>query len=442
MSAVATEQGVFRTAFERLDAATREQPAWLRARRTEAMRSFEALGFPTPRDEAWRYTNVSAITATPFRHLLELQAAPRGGADPGDWSLPAAIGPRVVLVNGRLDPERSDPLPEGVRVTSLREAIDRHPGRLETLLGGVALPDGHAFRALNTALIEDGILVEIDPRRRVADPVHLVFVSAPPGSEPLALHPRVLVSAGRESESTIVETHVGADGSVYLTNVVTEILLEDGARLDHYKLGLDGRAAFHLATLAVRQGRDSRFGSLAVTLGGALCRNDIETVFSAEGGECVIDGLFVGDGEQLLDTHTRIDHAKPRCTSRELYKGIMSGASRGVFHGTILVRRDAQKTSAEQTNKNLLLSPRALVNSVPQLLILADDVRCRHGSTTGQLDPAALFYLRSRGIGLAEGRRLLVHAFASEVLDRVRVKALRDELAGLLSRRLPGQEPS
>lgn len=443
MSVVAAETGVFQRSLERLDAdAGRRQPGWLRARRAAARASFERLGFPSTRDEAWRYTNVSAIAETPFRDLLEREPAPHVEPDPGDLRLVAEIGARVLLVNGRLAPERSDPAPEGVRVSSLRQALDRHPGRLETLLGQVARADGNAFRALNTAFIEDGVLVEIEPGRRVADPVHLVLVSAPSGSEPLALHPRVLVVAGRQSEATLIETHVGAEDRVYLSNVVTEIVLEDGAQLDHYKLGLDGRAAFHLATLALRQGQGSRFKNLTVTLGGALCRNDIETTFSAEGGECTLDGLFVGDGDQLLDTHTRIDHAHPRCVSRELYKGIMSGSSRGVFNGTILVQRDAQKTSAEQANRNLLLSPRALVNSVPQLLILADDVRCRHGSTTGQLDPEALFYLRSRGIGLAQARHLLVRAFASEVLDRAQVAPLREALSGLLSSRLPFQEPS
>jgi Fe-S cluster assembly protein SufD len=440
---VAPEKATFQASLERLDAeAGLRQPAWLRARRARARQSYERIGFPSPRDESWRYTPVSVIAETPFRDRLEPEATPHGEPDPAELGLPAEIGARVVLVNGRLAPERSDPLPEGVRVASLRRAIDRHPGRLELLLGQVAQTDGNTFRALNTALLEDGVLVEIEPGRRVADPVHLVLVSAPPSPEPLALHPRVLIVVGRQSEATLVETHVGIEGRVYLSNVVTEVVLQDGARLDHYKLGLDSPAAFHLATLAVRQGRDSGFRSLAVTLGGALCRNDIETVFAAEGGECTLDGLFVGGGDQLLDTHTRIDHAHPRCVSRELYKGIMSGSSRGVFNGTILVRKDAQKTSAEQANRNLLLSPRALVNSVPQLLILADDVKCRHGSTTGQLDPEALFYLRSRGISLEQARHLLVHAFASEVLDRARVAPLREALSGLLSRQLPFQEPS
>jgi Fe-S cluster assembly protein SufD len=441
VSTVAAERDVFRAAFERLETqASPTQPAWLRELRRDAMGRFERLGFPTPRDEAWRYTSVAALAEIPFRHLREAEATALPDGDRGGVRLPASDGPRIVLVNGRPATELSDPAPPGVQVSSLREAIGRYPGRLDRRLGRVANADGHAFRALNTALIEDGVFVEIAPGHRAKDPIHLVFVSAPSGSEPLALHPRVLVIAGRDSQATLIESHLGSGGGVYLTNVVTEIELEDGARLDHYKLGLDSPAAFHLATIAVRQGRDSHFGSVAVTMGGALCRNDIETVFADEGGECVLDGLFLGDGDQLLDTHTRIDHAKPRCVSRELYKGVMAGASRGVFNGTILVRKDAQKTSAEQTNKNLLLSPRALVNSVPQLVILADDVRCRHGSTTGQLDPAALFYLRSRGIGLAEARRLLVHAFAGDVLARVRVKPLRDELEALLERRLPAQE--
>ena len=218
---------------------------------------------------------------------------------------------------------------------------------------------------------------------------------------------------------------------------MSEIWVEDGASLDHHKLQWESVAAFHISTLAVRQGRDTRFSNHSIAVGGTLARTDIETEFTAEGGDCVLNGLFIGTGDQLLDTHTRIDHAKPHCTSRELYKGVLDGRSRGVFNGKIVVREHAQKTNAEQTNKNLLLSREALVNSTPQLLILADDVKCKHGSTTGQLDPLALFYLRSRGIGEAVARSLLTYAFASDVIARIAVPAIREELETFLRRRLP-----
>ena len=235
----------------------------------------------------------------------------------------------------------------------------------------------------------------------------------------------------------MVESYAGNDGPVYFTNAVSEAALEDGAVLDHYMLQREGSESFHVATLAARQGRGSRLSDHSLTLGGSLHRRDVETAFTGEGGECVLNGLFVAGGRQHMDTHTRIDHAKPHCSSRELYKGVLDGKARGVFHGTILVRKDAQKTDAIQTNKNLLLSREALVQSTPALQILADDVKCKHGSTTGQLDAAALFYLRSRGLGEEAARALLTYAFASEVVGRMKVDALRARVTAFLQSRLP-----
>ncbi len=252
-----------------------------------------------------------------------------------------------------------------------------------------------------------------------------------------AAFPRTLILAGRDSQATVVESYGGLPGSVYLTSVVSEVLLEDGARLDHYRLQRESEQAFHIASLGVRQGRDSFFANHAVELGGAIARCDIRAHLDAEGGECLLNGLFVAEAEQLLDTHTTVDHAKPHCTSRELYKGVLDGHSQGVFSGRGVVREGAQKSDAQQTNKNLLLSPKALVNSTPQLEILADDVKCNHGSTTGQIDPVALFYLRSRGIGEQASRSLLTYAFASDVISRFRVPAIRDELESFLRERLP-----
>jgi Fe-S cluster assembly protein SufD len=444
MSTALAETAGFRTAFERLGpelGAT--QPEWLGRRRHEALGRFERLGFPTTRDEAWRHTNLAPLLRIGFRDVREagLPAPATGLLD--RVRPPRVAGPRVVFVNGRLAPQLSQPVPEGIRVRSLREALSQRPDTLEDaledILGRVA-GSAAALRALNTALFEDGALVEIAPGHQAEAPVHLVFVALPGSAAPLAIHPRVLVVAGRGSRASVVESHLGDAEGVYLSNVVTEIVIEDSARLDHYKLQLEGPSAFHLATIAVRQGRDSRFDSHAISLGGVLARNDIETLFDGEGGECSLDGLFVGAGDQLLDTHTRIDHAVPHCRSRELYKGILTDRARGVFDGVVMVRQDAQQTSAEQTNKNLLLSDESLVNSTPRLLILADDVKCRHGSTTGQLDPAALFYLRSRGIDALEARSLLTHAFASEVLGRLELPGLHAEVEGRLQERLPVSE--
>jgi len=255
---------------------------------------------------------------------------------------------------------------------------------------------------------------------------------------PTVAHPRNLVIAGAGSQAAIVETFLGTAGEPYFTNAVTEIVLEDGAILDFSKLEREGDSAFHVATTAVSVGRNANFTSHSISLGGALARNDLNVRLDAEGADCTLNGLFLGNGRQLLDNHTLIDHARPHGTSRELYKGILDGKSRGIFHGKIIVRPDAQKTDAMQTNKNLLLSREALVNSEPALEIFADDVKCRHGSTIGQLDAAAMFYLRSRGIGEDEARNLLVYAFASDVASRIRVAPLRELVERQLGLRLSG----
>ncbi len=366
------------------------EPAWLAERRRRAFERFERLGFPTPHDEAWRYTGVQPITGTSW--------APSGRGF-----------------------ELASPAPPGVRVRSLSGAL----AAAEESFDRIAGPEGSAFAALNTALFEDATIVEILPGTVIADPIEIVL-RAPASSRPALFSPRLLVIAGERSEASLVQTFSG-DGRTF-TNAVTEIALADGAVLEHTQLQNEGLDALHVHALAARQARGSRFTSVHVALGGALARADLRVALDGEGAECTLYGLFVGKGSQHVDTHTTIDHARPHCTSRELYKGILDGSSRGVFHGTILVRPDAQKTDAVQTNKNLLLSRRALVNSTPALEILADDVKCRHGSTTGQLDAQALFYLRSRGIDEEAARALLTWAFAADVAERIRIPSVRAEV--------------
>jgi len=414
------------------------QPDWVRGLREGGRARFAERGLPTTRWEAWRYTNVAPIAAAGFRP-----------AGPGDATVPAGAltplgveafpGPQVVFVNGRHAAELSArPLPEGLEVLSLRDALAREAGGLEPFLGRIAADGTSPFADLNTAHLEAGALIRVRPGAVVSEPLLVVFLStAGADRRPLASHPRTLLVAGRNSQLTLLESYGGPAGDVYLVNAVTEIVLEDGAVVDRYKLQQDSEQAYHVSTLAVRQGRASRFSDHAVCLGGALARNDIETRFDGEGGECSLNGLFIARGGQHMDTHSRIDHAQPHCTSRELYKGVLDGRSRGVFHGCIVVRKGAQKTDAHQTNKNLLLSREALVNSTPALEIFADDVRCKHGSTTGQLDPLALFYLRSRGIGAEAARSLLTYAFASDLVGRIRIPQLRAALEEFLHRRLP-----
>jgi Fe-S cluster assembly protein SufD len=441
---VAEDTELYRTEFEAFVAARRDaEPAWLRRRRGEAIGRFLDTGFPTTSDEDWRFTSVAPIARTAFRRAAPAESAGVRASDVAALSFDHAFeGHQIVFVDGRHAPALSSLAPEGgLEIGSLAEALAREAGRIEPYLGRL-VGDGQAssaFAELNAAFLEDGAFVSVPAGLAVEKPIHLVFLSSrATGLAPSLSHPRNLIVAGRGSQVRIVESYGGVPGAAYLTNAVTEVALEDGAIVDHYKVQRESEAAFHVALMDVRQGRASRFTSRSFSLGGGLVRNDVRQLFAAEGGECVLDGLFLAGGQQHTDTHTVIDHAHPHCTSRELYKGVLDGRARGVFVGRILVREGASKSDAHQTNKNLLLSREALVDSVPQLEILASDVKCKHGSTTGQLDPAAVFYLRSRGITEAAARSLLVSAFAGEVVGRVAVPSLRAGLERHLQERLPG----
>jgi len=434
MTTAAPEAGVYRSEFESFRRSRpRSEAPWLLRLREAGLLRFEELGYPTTRLEDWKYTSVAPIT----RHVFRRPAAPVSADLPDFARDPAFEGTRIAFVNGRYAASLSSvAVRHGVEIASLASILAREPEGLESVLGR-PVRDGGAFAHLNTAFLEDGALVRIPSGTVLESPIHVLYLSTPDGEAPTVSHPRTLILAGRASQATIVESYLGPDDRAYFTNAVTEVVLEDGAVLDHCKLQREGRSAFHVATMSVTQARATRFATHSIALGGALTRNDVDQVFQGEGGECVLGGLFVAGGTQHTDTHTLIDHARPHCSSRELYKGILDGSARGVFVGRILVRKDAQKTDAQQTNKNLLLSRDALVQSVPQLEILADDVRCKHGSTTGQLDPGALFYLRSRGIDAAAARDLLTYAFASDLVGRIKVGAIRDTVAAHLRGRLP-----
>jgi Fe-S cluster assembly protein SufD len=412
-------------------------PEWLVEIRRQAMDRVRKAGFPTVKDEAWKYTSVAPILRVPFA-----TAAPDGPtAVRAPRAVPGGAGAasaQLVFVNGRFARDLSSGTADGgIDAASLREVLANRPEAVEPHLSRIARTP-NAFASANAALFEDGAFVRIPAGTVVREPIHLVFVSEPDFG-PTMSHPRNLVVAEPGSQATIVETWVGTAGELYLTNVVTEVTVGDGAILDFYKVERESTAAHHLATLEAVLHRDSRLTSHSFSLGGAIARNDLNVRLEAEGADCTLNGLFVGSGSQHLDNYTLIDHAKPHGTSRELYKGIMDGKSRGVFHGKIIVRPDAQKTDAMQTNKNLLLSREALVNSTPALEIFADDVKCRHGSTIGQLDAAALFYLRSRGLSAEEARDLLIYAFASDVASRIRVEPLRALIEEHLGLRLPGE---
>jgi Fe-S cluster assembly protein SufD len=396
MEAIALERG-FTPRFRPVP----DEPPALADLRSRAFARFEELGFPTAKTEAWKYTGIQPITAT-------------------DWK-PSPRGIRV-----------SSPLPAGVRARRLTEAETVRVA--EPHLATIAGFEDSAFAALNTALFDEFVVLEIERGAHVAEPICLSFGGEDAGGTPVVSFPRILILAGKGSQASIVETWNGAGRR--LSDAVTEVALEDGAILEHTKLQTESEETFHVHTLAARLARDSRFTSHNVAFGAALARTDLHVALAGEGSECHLYGLYAGKGRQHLDNHTVIDHVKPHCSSRELYKGILDGASRGVFHGRIIVRPDAQKTDAIQTNKNLILSREALVNSTPALEILADDVKCKHGSTTGQLDAAALFYLRSRGIGEAEARALLTYAFAADVAEKITVATVRRAVERELGLRL------
>jgi Fe-S cluster assembly protein SufD len=398
--------------------------------RQDAARRFAELGFPTTRDEEWRFTNVSSIAKTQFSAAPSDLNAWEGAQLDKRLSL-NEVGLRLVFVNGRYSPELSaQQRPRGIRATPLREAN----GAVEAHLARYAAYQDRAFVALNTAKFGDGACIEIPKGVVVEEPIHLVFLAAG-GDVPVISHPRSLVVIGPDSQATVVESYLG-HGAEYFTNAVTEVVAGDHSVVDHYKVQQEDERSFHVATLQVQIGRDANFSTLSISLGGAgLVRNDINAVL-AEGSEATVNGLYLASGNQHVDNHTAIDHARPHGTSHELYKGILGGTSAAVFNGKIIVRPGAQKTDAKQTNKNLVLSEGATIHAKPELQIHADDVRCTHGATIGQLDQEAIFYLQSRGIARELARDTLTHAFARDIIDRVKVGPLRARLEQVLLERL------
>ncbi len=421
---------------EPLDRLADDGPAWLASRRREGMARFLALGFPSPDDEEWRQTPVAAIARTDFRPA---EPAPAGSVAWEGLALDhAADGPRIVLINGRFEPSLSalGDLPDGLEILPLREAARAEGPGVAALLGSVARTADRAFASLNDALWTDGALVRVAAGTAVEPEVHVVHVTVPSG-DATAWNPRTLIVAGDGSELHVTETFTGLPGATYLTNAVSEIAVGANAEVHHVRVQAEPDSAYHVGLLEGRQARDARLVSHNLSWGAALARHDVGSRLDGEGAECLLYGIAVASGRQHVDNHTSLDHAKPHCPSWELYKSILSGAARSVFNGRIVVRPDAQKTDAKQSNRNLLLSRDALAYTRPQLEIYANDVKCTHGATVGRLDDDALFYLRARGIGTAEARDLLVHAFAGEVLEAVKRPGLRRRLEAELWRRLP-----
>jgi Fe-S cluster assembly protein SufD len=414
--------------------------SWMDTLRKEAIERFAQTGFPTTRDEEWRFTSVAPIARTAFRPGPAGHVAVPGNGDAAAIMVHAALGlsgARLVFVNGILSPELSSTasLPDGVRIEGIGGILDSEKDRLEPYFKSVNGTDG-AFAALNMAFMQDGAFVQIPPGCNLEEAIHLVFLTVPDGP-PLLSSPRNLVLAGAGSRCTVVESYYGQGTGAYFTNAFTQIAAGENATVEHTKVQRESHEAYHIGNLTARLDRDSRFISHSISVGGSLVRNDLRARLDAEGAECTLNGLFVGTGRQHVDNHTVIDHAMPYGTSREYYKGIMGGTSRGVFDGKIIVRPGAQKSDAKQANKNLLLSDDALVDTKPQLEIYADDVKCNHAATIGRLDEASLFYLRSRGLDRREARSLLIRAFAGEIVERITVDPIRRGL----DREISGDPP-
>jgi Fe-S cluster assembly protein SufD len=429
MTQVAERQEVFAAPFEAL----RREPAFeaggLAPLRQAAFDRVLRRGLPTTRDEEWRFTNIGPIASL----QAERAASPsvtRAAVAPFRFEGTSAT---LVVINGRFAPALSDldALPAGVSVRSLADGFT--PGALER----TPPAGGTVFIDLNTALFEDALVIEIAPRAIVSEPLHVLFVGVP-GPQPAIVSTRLRVTAGEQAQAAILETYVDLDarGAALFTNAVTEVQAAPDAILDHVKLQAQGETSFHLASMIAHLQRHSTVTSHSLTLGARIARNDIIAVLDGEGAECTLQGLYVGSGDRLIDNHTTIDHARAQCPSHEIYKGILTGRARAVFNGKIVVRPDAQKTDAKQTNKALLLTDEAQINTKPQLEIFADDVKCTHGAAIGQLDEDALFYLRARGIADRDARNLLIHAFAGDVLTGVKLASVRSAAMALVEETL------
>jgi Fe-S cluster assembly protein SufD len=397
---------------------------WLELVRGSAMDRFEQLGFPSVRDEEWKYTNLATLA----KESVEPVTSADQTGDVSRFAYPEASGAHLVVVNGFLNEELSVTTGLGdVVATDLFRAVDdaRYNKIIRKYLARNAGYHNNGLTALNTAFIQSGVFVYVPKNVKLEKPLQITFIG---GTANSAAFPRVLVIAEENSSATLIENFVAGSEDRYFTNAIAEIVLRDGAHLEHYRLQRESKKAFHVSTTSAELGRASRYDTTSINLGAQLSRHDISVVMDHEGAETWVDGLYMVDSDQHTDTHSVIDHKQPHCNSHQLYKGILDGNARAVFNGKIFVREGAQKTDAMQTNKNLLLSDKARVDTKPQLEIYADDVKCAHGAAVGQIDPEELFYLETRGIGPELSRSLLTYGFAEEVIAKIKLESIRTEL--------------
>jgi Fe-S cluster assembly protein SufD len=427
--------GLYQTHFESFERALNgESKSSLHQLRREAMGKFSDSGFPTTRHEEWKYTNITPITKIDFKPVLQYEG--QGIAQGQLRQFSFGTEHQLVFIDGHFSPalSTSGRLPKGVYCGSLATALKESVAPVQEYLGTGVKIDETPFVSLNTAFLKDGAFIFVPDGVILEESIHLLFVASGLGEAFIA--PRNLIVVGKRSQASVVESYVSLKDAQYLTNAVTEVVIGDDAVLEHDKLQNESIKAFHIAMIHARLGGKTAFASNSIAIGGAIVRNNVTAILDAEGSECTLNGLSLGTATQLIDNHTTIDHAKPNCASHELYKSILDGKSRGVFNGKIFVRFQAQKTDAKQTNKTLLLSDEATIDTKPQLEIFADDVKCTHGATVGQLDAEQVFYLRSRGIDEMAARDILTFAFAGDVVNRVHVEPLKAQLEALVQGRL------
>ena len=433
---VLKERDLYSEDFETVQREGKEEPRWFQDYRRKGMETFLERGFPTRKKEEWRFSDFRSLARTEFHSSLSANRD-FSRADLDQLPFSELQCPRIVFVNGAVRPDLSRFEDNaGLTVTTLRAALCNSPEAIKAHLGKHAILEDNPFVALNAALSRDGFFIHVNPGTIEGLPVQVLHVTTD-SSQPVRTHLRNLVVVGDNSQFTLVECYLGAGDNVAFTNPVTEVVVGANSMVRHYRLQNESSSGFHVSCNEVHQDRDSHYRTLSIDLGSRLTRNDFRCVLDGEGGLAGIDGLYLLKDRQHLDNYTTLEHVKPHCDSRELFKGVLDEHARGIFRGRIIVHKDAQKTDSKQTNNNLLLSDHALVNTKPQLEIYADDVKCTHGATIGQLDQEALFYLRSRGIPRAAAHSILIYAFASEVIERVRVDSLRDQLVEYLIGWLP-----
>jgi len=407
---------------------------WVNNHREENLGHFREVGFPSQLDEDWRYTSIRPITSKQFRD----ESLPSDQIDLNLFAMEKLDSYQVVFINGvchtALDLESYC---EGLRIDSLANVLETCPESIESHLGSAIHPNRHGFTALNNAFSATGAVIELESQCWVDKPIELLFIQS--GGESLS-QPRNIIISNSGSHAEIIERHVSSEAGYALTNSTTEVMLSEQAKIDYYLIQMPSQDAYHVCGIWAKQGKASRFSCRTITLGGALIRNDLRAEMNEIDAHCDMFGLYSMSGKQHVDNHTTMIHGAENCTSNELYKGVLDKHSRGVFHGRIKVEKGAQKTDAQQTNNTLLLSWDAEIDTKPQLEIYAEDVKCSHGATVGQINEASLFYLRSRGIDEEDARSLLTFAFISDVLNEVTIEPVKDTLTAILSRKLISQQ--